>query len=261
MINLSIFSGMKKKSILLINLLFIGMIAVGGYQYWNEQKQYQEAEDRYRIIRDECIRQEESDTQQTQQKQETPDTAIRFNYQKAQSRNQEIVGYICLPDSAISYPIVRHCDNTFYLTHDAYRSYSIYGAIFMDSGCSGDLDNRHSIIYGHHMDDGSMFADLTGYQDQAFAKSHQFFTVFNREQKEQYRVVSSFETEPDNPQLYRMGFQTEKETEQWIRYVLSASSINYHQPLNSTDKTIILSTCTNRGDQRSVVVLKQIQEI
>ncbi|MCI8921167.1 MAG: hypothetical protein HFE88_04750 [Acutalibacter sp.] len=43
----------------------------------------------------------------------------------------------------------------FYLNHDFSREYDIYGLPFLDTRCS--LDSGNLLVYGHHMDDGSMF--------------------------------------------------------------------------------------------------------
>lgn len=85
--------------------------------------------------------------------------------------NPDIVGWIYLPGSQINYPIVWR-DNAFYLDHLFTGEYNSGGCIFLDERCSGDFSDAHSILYGHHMKDGSMFAGILEFRDQGYYDSH-----------------------------------------------------------------------------------------
>ena len=73
--------------------------------------------------------------------------------------NKECYAWISINDTRISYPVM-HSPNEpdKYLNRNFYGQYSSSGVPYMDGRCTDDSDNK--IIYGHHMDFGSMFSDL-----------------------------------------------------------------------------------------------------
>jgi len=89
------------------------------------------------------------------------------------SVNPDIIGWIVVPGTAIDYPIVQASsdDPTFYLTHDVYKDYNIYGCPYVDAGCEG-LDDLSPIIYGHHMINDTMFSDFSNMTDNDYAEKH-----------------------------------------------------------------------------------------
>ena len=90
----------------------------------------------------------------------------------------DVVGYIYATDTDISYPIVQGEDDEFYLKHDYKGDLNNNGAIFMDSHCNGDFSSGNSIIYGHNMKSGLMFAHLLNYKNQNYYDEHPFFYIY-----------------------------------------------------------------------------------
>lgn len=80
-----------------------------------------------------------------------------------QGVNPDIVGWVTIPGTPIDYPIVQAQENDpdYYLDHDVYLNWNMYGAIYLDA-CNAQegFDSRLAYVFGHHMDDGSMFAAL-----------------------------------------------------------------------------------------------------
>lgn len=86
-------------------------------------------------------------------------------------QNSECIGWICIPDTAVNYPVMHTPDNPEkYLRQSFYGEYSVSGVPFLDGRCS--LDSGNLILYGHNMKNGTMFSDLRYYADTAFRESH-----------------------------------------------------------------------------------------
>lgn len=84
--------------------------------------------------------------------------------------NPETVAWVYMPGTNINYPVVQHSDNDYYLTHDFDGQagwLANYGAVFLDYRNNPNWTDELYFLYGHHMNDGSMFADLAGLTDQA----------------------------------------------------------------------------------------------
>ncbi len=82
------------------------------------------------------------------------------------SENSDIVGWIQVPGTPVNYPICQTGDNDYYLVHTFLDQYNLAGTIFMDYRSSADLSDWNTVIYGHHLQNGEMFAALADYSDQ-----------------------------------------------------------------------------------------------
>lgn len=72
--------------------------------------------------------------------------------------NPEVVGWIEIPDGGISYPLMQGANNQWYLKHTWVGDYSSVGSVFMDCRSHADLSDFHTILYGHRLRSGAMFA-------------------------------------------------------------------------------------------------------
>ena len=95
-----------------------------------------------------------------------------IDFSALEALNEEVMGWIYLEGSAINYPVVKGKDNEYYLDHLFDGKYNHAGSIFMDYRNRMDLSDGHTIIYGHHMKNGSMFAGLSNYMRQEYYEAH-----------------------------------------------------------------------------------------
>lgn len=111
--------------------------------------------------------------------------------------NPDTIGWLKIGDTRIDYPIVKGVDNDFYLDHGFDKAPNVAGAVFMDTRNIGDGTDRHTLIYGHRMKDGSMFRDLEKYQDADFYHEHLEFELQTLHGTRRYRVFSTYVTDTD----------------------------------------------------------------
>ena len=83
-----------------------------------------------------------------------------------------MVGWLTVDDTNIDYPIMQGEDNYRFLNEDPYGDYSLSGSIFLDSRNSKEFSDPYSILYGHHMEYGSMFGALDDFLDQKYLNAH-----------------------------------------------------------------------------------------
>lgn len=84
------------------------------------------------------------------------------------------IGWICIPETEINYPVMYSGDNEFYLHRAVDGGYLRVGSIFLDFHCNADFTGKINILYGHNMSDGSMFADVTKFIDSNYFDSHDY---------------------------------------------------------------------------------------
>ncbi len=111
--------------------------------------------------------------------------------------NTDTVGWLNIADTRIDYPVVKGADNAFYLDHGFDKELNVTGAVFMDSRNIGDGSDRHTLIYGHRMKDGSMFRDLEKFQEEDFYQSNREIDLQTLHGTLRYRVFSAYVTGTD----------------------------------------------------------------
>lgn len=168
--------------------------------------------------------------------------------------NDDVIGWIVIPGTAVSYPLVQGSDNQYYLNHTWKGVQRSVGAIFMEQRSSADFSDFHTIIYGHRMSDSSMFHTLLSYSRENFYQSHPVVYIVRDGECRRYRIFSSYEASVDGT-TYTLGFRGDEERQEFINYCLTQSAIYTGIAPPVGGKILTLSTCTNAGsaDTRWVV--------
>lgn len=166
---------------------------------------------------------------------------------KLQAINSDVVGYILIQfeeKEYISYPVCRNDDNLYYTTH-AYNNTELKsGSIFLDSRCKPVIsENTASLIFGHNMNDGSMFAKLTKFKTTEYFNNVNI-TIFTLEGIYTYKVFSVHNADADDDYT-NIYFDTDTEYLAFLQKMQNASYIKSNLKLYPSDQIITLSTCLN----------------
>lgn len=168
--------------------------------------------------------------------------------------NPDVLGWILMPNTVISYPMVQAADNDFYLYRTWKKSNSIVGSIFMDANCSPDLSDFNTIIYGHNMNNGSMFGSLKKYKTTDYWASHPNFIITTDEGVYTYQIFSAFEAELTDP-VYMVRINRDEEKQTLIDCAVTKSVIATGIVPTTEDRIVTLSTCTGRGHETRWIIL------
>ena len=108
--------------------------------------------------------------------------------------NPDCIYWLTIPDTVIDYPVMYHPqEKDYYLRRDFYGDYSGSGTLYMDEDCDPEWGDN-LIIYGHHMNNGTMFAALENYKSEDFYTEHPEISLQTLHGKETYRVMAAFTT-------------------------------------------------------------------
>ena len=102
-------------------------------------------------------------------------------------KNPDCIGWVSIPSTSIDFPVMQNGD--FYLKHDFDSNYTDYGMPFLDERCSLDTSDN-LIIYGHHMNDGSMFSELLNYVDKSYCEAHPEIILETEDGAEIYQIAA-----------------------------------------------------------------------
>jgi len=180
---------------------------------------------------------------------------IDFNGLRAQ--NPDLVSWIYGPNSVINYPIAYTEDNFYYLDHMYNGEMNSNGTIFIDCRNASDFSDQNTCIYGHNMNDGSMFASLRNYRDESYYPEHKVLYLSTPNFNYRIDVIGGFITEPTSF-AYAPNFDTPEQFMGHIQLVRDLSTFKADDiEVSETDHIVTLSTCTyERDDGRYVIVGK-----
>ena len=182
---------------------------------------------------------------------------IDVDSEKLQDQNTDYIGWIYVPKTDISYPVVKSADNTDYLHRDFNMQYSFPGTIFMDCRCKSGVLNHHSVLYGHNMNNGSMFAGLKSFRDQKYVDEHPVFWFITPKYKLLYKVFSVCNSNPYNRTQYGIDGVDYKNNEEFGKAIenMKKESVVKIQTdsIEDTDYIMSLSTCTGNSSVRCIV--------
>ncbi len=183
-----------------------------------------------------------------------------------QDTNPDILAWINIPGTGIDYPIAQHpTDDEYYLKHGADGIYSQYGCPFIEQCDYNPFLEFNTVVYGHNMKNGSMFAGLHDYEDKEFFDSHRDINVCTAEHNFSYTVFAAVMYSDARIPYYFDDYVLSDRTA-FIEslsedIVPERSIIDEDIEVDASDYIITLSTCDkNLRDKRFLVVavLKQI---
>lgn len=161
-------------------------------------------------------------------------------------RNADYEGWLLLPEAGIDYPIVRGKDNDQYLRTTFEGNPNPAGSIFMEAGNLQGFDSSHVILYGHNMQNGTMFGKLYLYLDAAYREENPLISITTADGKLlQYTIFDAGIVTIEDP-CYQINFQDDAAFQEFaggLGMPFEAASL------------LTLSTCAERGDQDERIVV------
>jgi sortase B len=167
---------------------------------------------------------------------------IRSGFDALLKENEDLVGWITMEGTQIDYPIVQAEDNEEYLTRNFYKDDNVAGSIFMDFRNEIEEPGKNTIVYGHRMKDGSMFEQLSKYQDAEFFENHRTFEFDTLYDSYEAEIFAVYATTTDFNYI-QTDFANNEEFEQLIQRMEDESIYQTDVDVSAGDHIITLSTC------------------
>lgn len=265
-------------------LLAIGIFCYAGYNLLHIYMEYKKGSDEYTQIAKMAVKEREADslpqaepveaaggdgqTVTVVQPPESIPLPIQVDFDSLRSVNEDVNGWIYVEavSDIINYPVVRGADNTYYL-HNTYQgTYNFAGTIFVDYENKKDFSDCNTLVYGHNMKNGSMFAQLKLFtkDGQAYKRS-KYFWMFTPEAAYRYEIISAYTVAVDGD-TYTLFKGPGEEFLEWEKKMVTYSQIPGQPHLNTdeftvNDKVITLSTCTGDYSTRYVVQGRRVNTV
>ena len=190
----------------------------------------------------------------TEVKQDSPlDRKIDFNQLK--SINEDIVGWIYIPNTNIDYALLKGKTNDTYIHTNYEKKYSFGGSIFLDEDNDASMTDSNTIIYGHNMKNGRMFAPLMKFKNKECFDKHQIIEFITPNEKAIYHIVCVAKVKADDSWYSFIEDSGESQYNERIKELYSKSLYHSDYEFGYNDEFLTLSTCEySQNDGRLIVV-------
>ncbi len=255
---------MKKIGIVILTLIFMGGLVVSIYQIASQLKEYSEGKESYTDLdmyielpdpRENSGAAEEilTESGESASKEDLiPWPAVDFT--ALSEINPDIVGWIYIEDTDINYPVVQGSDNAYYLKHLFNGEYNNSGCIFLDSRVALDFSDRHNILYGHHMKNGTMFSGLDNFKRQDYYDAHSCALLMTPSGNYRVEFFAGYVASVEEA-AWNVGFGSDMEFEAWVEDARERSCFESDISVAVTDRILTLSTCSYEFNNARFVLL------
>lgn len=181
-----------------------------------------------------------------------------IDFEALRKINPDIIGWIYYEDTLINYPIVQGSDNDRYLTTMFDGSYGGFGTLFADADTIAPFRQFNTIVYGHHMRNGSMFGQLNRLKDADYAKEHPRMELITPEGK-YHLEIWAFLNQPADSRIYTNNISGETECAEYLSMIQGLAEYITSVEVTPGDRIVELSTCAYEyQDARYVVVGRMV---
>ena len=159
-----------------------------------------------------------------------------------QKFNGDVIGWILIPDTSVSHPLLQGRSNTYYLRQTWEKTWNLAGSIFLDSTLDPTFDNFNTIIYGHNMRDGTMFGQLLNYLNFDYLLENQDVYISFPDFTAHYTIAACFVTDGADNAIYN-NIGTTDNFQEVVDFIYASADVNPDTPLDENSKILVLSTC------------------
>ena len=228
------------------------------------QKSYRDLKESVRIVEDDAKRQDQSssDGADTSGADHTgeEEAITEYDFKSLNRYNPDYVGWLTIDDTVVDYPVMKSSENDpeFYLHRDFYGNYSVSGCLFIGERCT--VESKSFVIYGHNMNNGSMFGALDEYYDYDYAERHRDIRFYVNGKERIYRVFAAFQTKvyDDRDDVFKyyeaVGDLSKAEYDQTVENVRALSEPKLPDAPQYPAQLMFLSTCSYHTDDGRFVV-------
>ena len=166
------------------------------------------------------------------------------------------LGWLYIPGTAISYPVMQYSDNDYYLSHAYDGSRLKAGSVFLDHRCESRFKNPINIVYAHNMENGTMFANVEDFKVKEFFDSHRYGWLATPETVYMIDFFSCAVADWHD-ELYNGSMPIAR----WIPHLLEKSSVQREMSCTDNDRFISLSTCSYEFKNARTILTGKLVEM
>lgn len=183
-----------------------------------------------------------------------------IDWDQIRKDNKDIYAWLYVPKTKVDYAVVQPTKkegDLFYLNRNLKKNYEFAGSIFSEGMNSKDFSDPVTVLYGHNMLNGTMFATLHKFRKPGFFKKNKYMYIFQPHKKLTYKIYAAYEYD-DRHIMNSFDFDKKKVRMKYFKSTLKPKAFAKNTrkvKLSEDSKVLTLSTCVsgNNSSKRYLV--------
>ncbi len=247
--------GMARSQIVIIIVVIILLVGAGGgvgFYLYNSNQKTEVAKKKTKEADPDKIQNQYEKLKNTVAVDMDDPMLRKVDFAAAKAENSDIYAWIWIPGTNVDYPILRSEteEDAYYINHTIDRSEGLPGTIYVEKYNAKDFSDPVTVVYGHNMKNGSMFADLHKYEDQDFFNNNPYIYIYLPDQTLKYRIFAAV-TFDDRYLLGNYNFSYPEDFQRYLDELRSSIDGHVNTEVNVTQNSGILTLSTCIGDAPS----------
>lgn len=227
---------------ILAGILILMMLFFGGWSLWENFRLGREAFSKGRLL---------------QYKPDMDGGEETYSLEKLAERNPDTRGWLTIEGTHIDYPVVQGEDDMKYINTNVFGEFTLTGSIFLSCLNSPDFSDPYNLIYGHHMENGGMFGDVTKFLDPEYFEEHPDGTLILPGKRFRLVLFACMETDAYDPLVYHPG--AEYQNEVLLEKLREDASVYREIGVCASDQIVGMSTCMDAQTDGRVVLFGKLE--
>ncbi|MCR5429814.1 MAG: class B sortase [Eubacterium sp.] len=184
----------------------------------------------------------------------------KYSFKEILKINDDVVGWLHIENTHIDYPVTQGKNDTEYANKDVFKRNSLTGSIYLSAQNDENFKDKYNIIYGHHVDNGSMFGDLSKYIDKKYFNSHRNGFLQTPTKNYKIKIFAVAEVDAYDDVVYSIYERNRGSFTDWLNYVERNSKHYSREKKARIEKFIVFSTCKTTSTLGRTVVFADAYE-
>ena len=175
----------------------------------------------------------------------------QLDFKALQTRYPDVKGWLTIPGTVVDYPVMQSSaqDPEQYLRRNYDMKWRMAGSLFFQYDCMPD--SRNLVVFGHNMNDGTMFAVLKKMADPKFRQEHPTAVLQTADGTHEYRILTALTTDTTQLPFNRTQFAGDEDFLSFAGSMLAGTGYT----ARAGDRLLTLVTCAYTWDGARTVVV------
>lgn len=174
--------------------------------------------------------------------------------------NGDYAAWIYLPGTMLDYPVVQGKDNEFYLKRMFNGESNSCGTIFVDARNLPEFQDSNTLLYGHHMRNGSMFKAITYYEEQEYFDAHPYLLIITPKAHYLVELIAGYTTDSSD-HCYNIALSDFEDMRYYLTKAKQKSDFDSTIQLEPGNKLVTLSTCAYAFENARYITIGRLNKL
>ena len=204
---------------------------------------------------------EPSDDRRTPLTTSTGAVIPHYTLEELFAMNSDMVAWMTIPDTVVDYPVMHtpgEIERYLHMDFDGYYSFS--GCLFVGDNCT--IASDAFVVYGHNMNNGSMFGSIDYYTSEDYWSTHPDIIFATRDETRIYKIFAAFATKVydddddsgDFKYYNSVGELSKEQYDAAVKDINSLSAIDTGMTPQYPSQLVFLSTCAYHDENGRFVL-------